>query len=97
MVVRVLGRDLGNRLDLVPQHTLTKLDAVADASQTIRRDLPAIINAAHQSLTKLRRAVPTKQPAQNTLRVGHNEPCPCGSGKKFRRCCIDREPALGSH
>ena len=23
-------------------------------------------------------------------RVGRNEPCPCGSGKKFKRCCIDK-------
>lgn len=23
-------------------------------------------------------------------KVGRNEPCPCGSGKKFKRCCIDR-------
>ena len=22
-----------------------------------------------------------------TLKVGRNEPCPCGSGKKFKRCC----------
>lgn len=22
-------------------------------------------------------------------RVGRNEPCPCGSGKKFKKCCID--------
>jgi uncharacterized protein len=22
-----------------------------------------------------------------TPRVGRNEPCPCGSGKKFKRCC----------
>lgn len=21
-----------------------------------------------------------------TLKVGRNEPCPCGSGKKFKRC-----------
>ena len=24
--------------------------------------------------------------------VGRNAPCPCGSGKKFKKCCIDREP-----
>ncbi|MEN8150382.1 MAG: SEC-C metal-binding domain-containing protein [Planctomycetota bacterium] len=23
-------------------------------------------------------------------RVGRNEPCPCGSGKKYKRCCLDR-------
>jgi len=23
-------------------------------------------------------------------RVGRNDPCPCGSGKKFKACCIDK-------
>ena len=23
---------------------------------------------------------------------GRNEPCPCGSGKKFKRCCVDAGP-----
>jgi uncharacterized protein len=27
-----------------------------------------------------------RQPARST-KVGRNEPCPCGSGKKFKRCC----------
>ena len=22
-------------------------------------------------------------------KVGRNEPCPCGSGKKFKRCCME--------
>ena len=26
-------------------------------------------------------------PAQNLPKVGRNEPCPCGSGKKFKKCC----------
>jgi tetratricopeptide (TPR) repeat protein len=26
-----------------------------------------------------------------TRRVGRNEPCPCGSGKKYKRCCLDKE------
>jgi len=25
-------------------------------------------------------------------RVGRNEPCPCGSGKKFKRCCLPTTP-----
>ena len=24
--------------------------------------------------------------------VGRNDPCPCGSGKKAKRCCWDRRP-----
>ena len=23
-------------------------------------------------------------------RVGRNEPCPCGSGRKFKKCCLFR-------
>lgn len=23
-------------------------------------------------------------------RIGRNDPCPCGSGKKFKFCCIDK-------
>ena len=25
---------------------------------------------------------------KNMTKVGRNEPCPCGSGKKFKRCCL---------
>ena len=24
-------------------------------------------------------------------RAGRNAPCPCGSGKKYKKCCLDRE------
>jgi uncharacterized protein YecA (UPF0149 family) len=23
-------------------------------------------------------------------KIGRNEPCPCGSGKKSKKCCMDR-------
>ncbi|HIR56555.1 MAG TPA: preprotein translocase subunit SecA [Candidatus Gallacutalibacter pullicola] len=28
-----------------------------------------------------------KRPVQNTKKVGRNDPCPCGSGKKYKNCC----------
>lgn len=27
-----------------------------------------------------------------TERVGRNDPCPCGSGKKYKKCCMSLEP-----
>ena len=27
------------------------------------------------------------EPRRNAPKVGRNEPCPCGSGKKYKRCC----------
>jgi len=26
----------------------------------------------------------------SVLNVGRNQKCPCGSGEKFKKCCIDR-------
>lgn len=26
-------------------------------------------------------------------KVGRNDPCPCGSGKKYKKCCMDKEEA----
>lgn len=34
-------------------------------------------------------AVPPKQFIRQTPKVGRNEPCPCGSGKKYKKCCGD--------
>ena len=27
------------------------------------------------------------EPRSNTPKIGRNDPCPCGSGKKYKRCC----------
>ncbi len=28
-----------------------------------------------------------KEAPRQTVKVGRNEPCPCGSGKKYKKCC----------
>jgi len=31
------------------------------------------------------------EPIRNRAqRVGRNDPCPCGSGKKYKRCCLNK-------
>jgi uncharacterized protein YecA (UPF0149 family) len=30
---------------------------------------------------------PKKNPDITTKQVGRNEPCPCGSGEKYKKCC----------
>ncbi|WP_102795997.1 UPF0149 family protein [Bowmanella denitrificans] len=38
--------------------------------------------------TYLEDYVPIEEPYVNPMRdVGRNDPCPCGSGKKYKRCC----------
>jgi uncharacterized protein YecA (UPF0149 family) len=24
-------------------------------------------------------------------KIGRNDPCPCGSGKKYKKCCMNKE------
>ncbi|HIR64164.1 MAG TPA: preprotein translocase subunit SecA [Candidatus Faecousia faecigallinarum] len=36
-----------------------------------------------------------KQPVRKTNKVGPNDPCPCGSGKKYKKCCRDKDIAQG--
>jgi len=40
-----------------------------------------------EDITDLERALAAREPARSTPKVGRNEPCPCGSGKKFKKCC----------
>jgi preprotein translocase subunit SecA len=30
---------------------------------------------------------PPRQPVQRKQKIGRNDPCPCGSGKKYKKCC----------
>jgi hypothetical protein len=32
-----------------------------------------------------------------TDKPGRNDPCPCGSGKKYKQCCLKNEPKSGIH
>jgi preprotein translocase subunit SecA len=45
-----------------------------------RRD-PTVVGAG-----ALRSLATPQQPAGDWSHVGRNDPCPCGSGKKFKKC-----------
>lgn len=31
-----------------------------------------------------------QEPVRSTQKAGRNDPCPCGSGKKFKKCCMNK-------
>jgi hypothetical protein len=50
---------------------------------------------AHNLHNSAQPEIPTPTPAVQTIRrdqpkTGRNEPCPCGSGLKHKRCCLDK-------
>ena len=55
----------------------------------IRRENAEFIPRVLPALRKLAqiRAGEETDPARPSHKVGRNEPCPCGSGKKYKRCC----------
>ncbi|MCD6389209.1 MAG: SEC-C domain-containing protein [Desulfobulbaceae bacterium] len=30
-------------------------------------------------------------PVRQDPKIGRNQPCPCGSGKKYKKCCLRKE------
>jgi len=33
---------------------------------------------------------------QAKVRVGRNDPCPCGSGRKYKQCCLPKDEAAAA-
>ncbi len=52
------------------------------------KGLPGLIRAMYEDLEEPRANAPVEPaPVALSERVGRNDPCPCGSGKKFKKCC----------
>ena len=32
-----------------------------------------------------------KRPVRKVSKIGRNDPCPCGSGKKYKNCCLGKD------
>ena len=47
-----------------------------------------LVDPAHEPL---REPASKNSPPSSSVRAGRNDPCPCGSGLKFKRCCARRQ------
>ena len=56
----------------------------AEASQ--HRPTPSYHESRHEVGSPEAEAEARRRPAQSTHTIGRNDPCPCGSGKKFKHC-----------
>ena len=62
------------------------------STQEVKREKVAKETAAVGSAD----TVVKQQPVRNRdKKVGPNDPCPCGSGKKYKKCCRDKDIASG--
>ena len=75
----VLTRSRSNLLDLLGAHQ--RLGGVLEGS--LRRHVDSLNAAWNVHVTRQRAA-------SAAPKVGRNDPCPCGSGKKYKKCCQDK-------
>jgi uncharacterized protein len=54
--------------------------------ETTLAQLPAALQMIAAHWRSSRGTSPRRGP-RRSVKVGRNEPCPCGSGKKFKKCC----------
>ena len=79
--IGLLGED-----DFGPdQDALTKTPAMRSK---LALQIPEAVVAIYEHWLPFRQAVYEREVAKTLqVKVGRNEPCPCGSGKKFKKCC----------
>ncbi len=67
------------------------LDIDADLEDAATDIIPLQVEVLHRA--RLAIANPIAAAAnQNQQKVGRNDPCPCGSGKKYKKCCLAEGP-----
>ncbi len=61
----------------------------AEEVEVLKRSLPRTVQKIHAYWLARRDSGPSQTPfVHDQPPVGRNDPCPCGSGKKFKKCCL---------
>jgi preprotein translocase subunit SecA len=91
----VMWKSVGERVtDLIFRVEQLDESAVASTfveSQAIHEEAPGAAAIAEQQQAAIDATQTDKKPEpirNRGQRVGRNDPCPCGSGKKFKNCCM---------
>ncbi|MEX0694961.1 MAG: UPF0149 family protein [Rhodospirillales bacterium] len=73
-----------------PRSELEPMDIDADLERLAPDMIPVLVHELHIARRALASTPAPAAPAnQNLKNVGRNDPCPCGSGKKFKKCCLN--------
>ena len=106
--VRLQGYGNNNPVDVYKRESLEMFEEMVSAIQdeTVRR-LYSVRLRKDEEVKRERVAkatvenvggdgtTPKKQPVKKTVKIGRNDPCPCGSGQKWKKCtCKEYHPDL---
>ena len=66
------------RIDVAPMEMDEELENIAPDL------IPVLVHDLHEARLAQRNGGPNPVPRK----TGRNDPCPCGSGKKYKKCCL---------
>ena len=75
---------------MIQEDTLRKLTYSVVTQRVERKEVAKVTNASHASMTATggsSSSAEVRAPKRAAAKVGRNDPCPCGSGKKYKNCC----------
>ena len=90
---RIEGMDMFEEMVLDIKHDVVKILMNLRKQEDVKREETAkITGAALQAINSLDNGEQIKSEVNKTVvnegpKVGRNDPCPCGSGKKYKNCC----------
>jgi hypothetical protein len=83
------GVQKGRALNAEQRANIETFQTIQVLAQRYPELIPADLRKpSSESPTAVPRSRP--RPPVNVMSVGRNAPCPCGSGKKFKQCCLRR-------
>ena len=76
-------------INAIREETVRRLYVVRPkTNEEVRRKQVAKITGTGGASDKTVKKQPVKK-----IKIGANDPCPCGSGKKYKQCCRDKDEA----
>ena len=87
---RIQGADIFDQMvDDIKEDTVRQILTVAPRPQATQRvQVAKPTSEGYASGTPI-----VRKPVVKSVKVGRNDPCPCGSGKKYKKCCGQNETA----
>jgi len=87
---RIQGADIFDQMvDDIKEDTVRQILSVIPRPQATQRvQVAKPTSEGYASGTPI-----VRKPVVKSVKVGRNDPCPCGSGKKYKKCCGQNETA----
>ena len=73
----------------IQEETIRRIVVARVQTNEVRRERVAKVTGESGGSEEPQR----KAPVRKTIKIGPNDPCPCGSGKKYKKCCYLKDKA----